>query len=83
MTLKDLKKLVSVASEQRGGWESYRAREKALGELLHYMPRLLEVAEKASTITRGHDDSGPRDYYAVPVIDLSELMDALTALEGK
>lgn len=72
MTLKDLKKLVSVASEQKGGWESYRAREKALGELLHYMPRLIAIADHAKLYVTESDDTA-----------LAELMAALTALERK
>lgn len=74
MTLKDLKKLVSVASEQKGGWESYRAREKALAELMHYMPRLLKVAEAADYVLAvglSHDEAGDK------------LKEALTALERK
>jgi hypothetical protein len=86
MTLKSLRKLVETASDQKGGWESYRAREKAQAELLHYMPLLLKVAELAKATTKGHEKAREQmigAYYSVPNTDMHELMDALTALEGK
>lgn len=76
MTLKQLKKLVQVASDQKGGWESYRAREKALGELLHYMPKLLRIADLAQVLLDNYGGEARES-------DLDDLSEALTALEGK
>lgn len=82
MTLKDLKKLVQVASEQKGGWESYRAREKALAELLHYMPRLIAVADAAKDLELFRND-GLNGNWVADELAAERLLEALTALEGK
>lgn len=75
MTLKALRKLVDLASEQRGGWESYRAREKAQAELLHYMPKLVRIAELAQGYLKGANGTDDNA--------LAELLDLLAKLEAK
>lgn len=72
MTLKDLRKLVNLAFDSRGGWEAYRAREKAQAELLHYMPILIGIVDYATRYLEDSDD-----------IALAELQDALKAFETK
>lgn len=78
MTIKDLKKLVVLASDQKGGWESYRAREKAQAELLHYLPRLIGVAETAASLLSEEDASKALSHY----VCLQILADRIEELEA-